>query len=126
MFPAPGYVDDLSETYRNAAFSIAPIHSGGGSNIKILESLAYGRVCVTTPRCADAFKSDLGNAGLRIAQDDADFAQRCIDWLNDIDSRRNEAEKGRTQIDLHYTRALFVDRVVQLVHPLVRPPLIAP
>lgn len=115
---APGYVDDLGEAYRNAAFTIAPIHSGGGSNIKILESLAYGRVCVTTPRCADAFKSGLGNTGLGIAHDDADFAQRCIDWLNNIDSRRNEAEKGRAQIERHYTRTLFVDRVTQLVRSL--------
>lgn len=115
---APGYVDDLGEAYRNAAFTIAPIHSGGGSNIKILESLAYGRVCVTTPRCADAFTSDFGNAGLGIARDDADFSKRCIDWLNDINSRRNEAEKGQAQIERHYTRALFVDRVTQLVRSL--------
>lgn len=115
---APGYVEDLGEAYRNAAFTIAPIYSGGGSNIKILESLAYGRVCVTTPRCADAFKSGLGNAGLGIALDDADFARRCIDWLSDIDSRRNAAAKGHAQIEQHYTRALFVDRVTQLVRPL--------
>lgn len=118
---APGYIDDLDDAYRNAAFTIAPIHSGGGSNIKILESLAHGRVCVTTPRCADAFKSGLGNAGLGIAQDDADFSKRCIDWLNDIDSRRSEAEKGQALIERHYTRDLFVDRVVQLVRPLCSP-----
>lgn len=116
---APGFVDDLAEAYRDAAFTIAPIYAGGGTNIKILESLAYGRVCVTTPRCADAFRSGLGNAGLGIAQDDADFSKRCIDWLNDINSRRNEAEKGQAQIERHYTRALFVDRVTQLIRPLL-------
>jgi len=57
---APGFVDDLGEAYRNAAFTIAPIYSGGGTNIKILESLAYGRACITTLHSAEAFKEDLG------------------------------------------------------------------
>lgn len=114
---APGFVDDLGEAYRNAALTIAPIYSGGGTNIKILESLAYGRACVTTPHCAEAFKADLASAGLGIAQDDADFSQRCIDWLGDIDTRSKEAEKGRGQIEQHYTHALFADRVEQLCAP---------
>jgi glycosyltransferase involved in cell wall biosynthesis len=116
---APGFVDDLGETYRDAAFTIAPIYSGGGTNIKILESLAYGRACVTTPHCASAFESDLASAGLGIAQDDACFAKLCVAWLADIDSRRSEAEKGHARIGKHYTRALFVDRVTQLSAPFL-------
>jgi len=110
---APGFVDDLGEAYRNAAFTIAPIYSGGGTNIKILESLAYGRACVTTPHCADAFKPDL-SSGLSIAQDDRGFASLCIDWLADVAQRRSEAEKGHAQIEKHYTTTLFADRVRQL------------
>lgn len=119
---APGYVDDLGEAYRNAAFTIAPIHSGGGTNIKILESLAYGRACVTTPHCAEAFSSDLASAGLGIARDDAHFAQRCIDWLTHMDERRDEAEAGHAQIGKHYTRALFDDHLMQLCSPCLYPP----
>jgi glycosyltransferase involved in cell wall biosynthesis len=119
---APGFVDDLGEAYRNAAFTIAPIHAGGGTNIKILESLAYGRACVTTPYCAEAFTTDLAGAGLGIARDDARFAQRCIDWLTDQDDRRSEAEKGHAQIEKHHTRALFDERVTQLCAPLLMPP----
>jgi glycosyltransferase involved in cell wall biosynthesis len=118
---APGFVEDLGEVYRNAALTIAPIYSGGGTNIKILESLAYGRVCVTTPHCASALESDLASIGRGIAQDDAGFAQLCIAWLGNIDSRRNEAEKGHAQIEKHYTRALFVERVTQLCAPFLAP-----
>jgi glycosyltransferase involved in cell wall biosynthesis len=116
---APGFVDDLGEAYRNAAFTIAPIYSGGGTNIKILESLAYGRACVTTPHCADALSADLGNAGLAVARDDAQFAQHCIAWLTDVDSRRDEAEKGQAKIQSHYTCSLFNERVAQLCTPLI-------
>ena len=120
---APGFVDDLDAAYRNAAFTIAPIHTGGGTTIKILESLAYGRACVTTPYCAAAFKTDLASAGLGIARDDEHFAQRCIDWLTDLDGRRSEAEKGHAQIAKHHTRALFDERVTQLCAPCLSPPL---
>jgi glycosyltransferase involved in cell wall biosynthesis len=111
---APGFVDDLTAAYRDAAFTIAPIHSGGGTNIKILESLAYGRACVTTPHSADGFKSGLADAGLGIARDDAHFARLCLDWLNDMPGRRNEAEHGHARLEKHYTRALFAERVAQL------------
>jgi hypothetical protein len=49
---APGYINDLGEAGPNAAFTIAPIYSGGGTNIKILESLVYGRA---SPRTTRAF-----------------------------------------------------------------------
>ncbi|WP_310447381.1 glycosyltransferase [Thiobacillus sp.] len=111
---APGFVDNLDEAYRNAAFTIAPIHSGGGTNIKILESLAYGRACVTTPHCADAFSAELGTAGLAVASDAALFAQHCIAWLSDIERRGSAAAKGQGKIKNHYTHALFDERVAQL------------
>lgn len=111
---APGFVDDLAAAYRNAAFTIAPIYSGGGTNIKVLESLAYGRACVTTPHCASAFTSDLASAGLGIAADDGQFSKQCIAWLADTDSRRHSAEIGHTQIEKHYAPWLFTSRVKQL------------
>ena len=111
---APGFVDDLEAAYRNAAFTIAPIYSGGGTNIKVLESLAYGRACVTTPHCASAFTSDLASTGLGIAEDDGQFSKRCIAWLAEPDSRRSSAETGHAQIEKHYAPRLFKERVKQL------------
>lgn len=114
---APGFVDDLDAAYRRAAFTIAPIHSGGGTNIKILESLAYGRACVTTPHCAQAFQAGLADAGLAVAANDPGFAQRCIAWLDDVDARRRQAENGWRQLQAHYTRALFVEQTARLCAP---------
>ena len=114
---APGFVEDLGEVYRHAAFTIAPIYSGGGTNIKILESLAYGRACATTPHCASAFSAELGTAGLAVASDEALFAQHCIAWLSDIESRGSAAAKGQGTIKKHYTHTLFDARVAQLCAP---------
>lgn len=114
---APGFVVDLDDVYRKAAFTIAPIYSGGGTNIKILESLAYGRACVTTPHGAGAFQEDLAGAGLSIGRNAALFSQLCIDWLGAINDRGHLVEKGRALLDQRYTRDLFVDRVTQLCAP---------
>lgn len=116
---APGFVDDLGEAYRNAAFTIAPIYSGGGTNIKILESLAYGRACITTPHSAEAFKEDLGSAGLGVARDDRHFAEQCIAWLEDSDDRRRNAEAGWNKVTARYTRPHFIEQVTQLCAPLL-------
>ncbi|WP_324780176.1 glycosyltransferase [Thiobacillus sedimenti] len=111
---APGFVDDLGEAYRNAALTIAPIHSGGGTNIKILESIAYGRACVTTPHCAEAFQADLAGAGLGVARDESEFAGLCLAWLGAPGERQRQVERGRALLDRHYTRRVFDERVAQL------------
>lgn len=116
---APGFVDDLDTAYRQAAFTIAPIHSGGGTNIKILESLAYGRACITTPHSAEAFRTDLENAGLGIARNDMQFSERCIAWLDDIDDRRRCADEGRSRLEMCYTRPVFIERATQFCTSLL-------
>ncbi|TAM43289.1 MAG: glycosyltransferase [Burkholderiaceae bacterium] len=111
---APGFVNSLDEAYRHAAFTIAPIHSGGGTNIKILESLAYGRTCITTPHCAGAFQADLVTTGLEIARNDAHFSELCIALLSDTGNLRRRAEESRILLDKYYSHAMFVERVTQL------------
>jgi hypothetical protein len=110
-----GFVDDLADVYRDAAFTIAPIYSGGGTNIKILESLAYGRGCVITTHCANGFKKELYHAGLMVANNDTEFATRCIDWLEDPDSLKSSVERGYVVLKKHYTRTCFYRQVSQQV-----------
>jgi len=44
-----GYVEDLESYYQCCLASVVPIYSGGGTCIKSRESLAYGRVCLSSP-----------------------------------------------------------------------------
>lgn len=109
---APGFVDDLGKAYAEAAFTIAPIYSGGGTNIKVLESLAYGRGCITTPHCADAFKSDLVRYdALGIAQNDQEFAAMCVDWLRDPALSQSKAQRGGDVLRQSYSEDVFRKRV---------------
>ena len=111
---APGFVDDLGEAYRNAAFTIAPIYSGGGTNIKILESLAYGRACVTTPHCADAFAPELLHA-LNVAEDNVSFIDFCIELLGDSKQRGSQIVLSRKAMQRSYTREAFMRQASSLL-----------
>jgi glycosyltransferase involved in cell wall biosynthesis len=111
---APGFVDNLEAVYREAAFTLAPIRSGGGTNIKILESLAYGRACVTTPHCATALEAELAGAGLTAANEDDAFAQRCLDWLGNPHAYIAAAANGHRALKTHFTRQHFDAQVKRL------------
>lgn len=112
---APGFVDDLADAYRSAAYTIAPIYFGGGTNIKVVESLAFGRACVTTPHCAKAFESDLvaGNA-ISVAADDDAFVDQCVTMLTDPSRRREQAAAGHGIVSTLYTRGAFTRTVLDL------------
>lgn len=77
-----GRVDDLQAAYQSALFTIAPLFSGGGTNIKVIESLAYGRCCVVTPHAVKGFEN---LDGLQLASDAHAFASKCIALLADIE-----------------------------------------
>lgn len=49
----PGFVEDLPAEYRRAAVVIAPITTGGGIKIKVVEALAMGRFLVATPKAME-------------------------------------------------------------------------
>ena len=109
---APGFAQDLRAEYEQAALVVVPIHSGGGSNIKLLEALAHGRACVATRFCVEAFGDELRDGVEVFAADDpAAFAQLCLDLLGDAPRRATLARNGHDAVSSSFTQARF-DAVV--------------
>ena len=44
-----GFVSDVRDAYRRAELVIAPLVASAGTNIKVLEAMAAGRVVISTP-----------------------------------------------------------------------------
>jgi glycosyltransferase involved in cell wall biosynthesis len=65
-----GTVDKLNEWYSRTAFSLAPIELGGGTSIKVLESLAYSRTLVTTRHGARGYEKCLLDGEALLVADD--------------------------------------------------------
>lgn len=101
---AVGFVDDLDAEYERCLFTVAPMFHGGGTKIKVLESLTHRRACVTTAHVQEAFGSDLPTGSvLAVADSPSDFHLRCIELLDDPDLARRMADRGHETVRRRYT-----------------------
>jgi len=75
-----GFVDDIHKLVRDCDGLVVPILAGGGTRMKILETVACGRPVVSTERGAEGIElSALGNA-ITITDDPAEMAR----WIQDL------------------------------------------
>ena len=77
-----GTVPDLAPWYQRTRVALAPLLTGGGSRMKILESLAVGRPVVATAIGAEGLE-DLVGRGVVVADDPAAMAQEITALLTD-------------------------------------------
>ena len=77
-----GYVNDVEPYLRAARVVVAPLLSGGGIKLKVLEGMAAGRAVVTTPVGAEGI-AEPGEQSLLIAEGVDAFAEAIMDVLND-------------------------------------------
>jgi glycosyltransferase involved in cell wall biosynthesis len=92
---AAGYVDDVRAEHDASAFTIAPIHVGGGTKTKVIESLFWNRTCVVSPHAYEGL-SDMfrDTESVLLGQTDDSFASQCIRLLSDAGLRTALAHAG--------------------------------
>jgi polysaccharide biosynthesis protein PslH len=111
-----GFVDDVVPHYANCAFTIAPIFSGGGTNIKVLESLAFGRTCVLTPFGLRGYEADLDHDdSVFVAPDAEAMARGCIELLSNPAKRAAMGRRGAEIISERYSYARFRTVIAQTI-----------
>jgi glycosyltransferase involved in cell wall biosynthesis len=105
-----GFVDDIDECYKRAAVFVAPILTGGGIIVKVLDAMAAGTPVVTTT---------FGNEGigavperdLLVADDPGAFAEAVVGLLRDPELARRIAENGREFVRKNYGLDAVLDRI---------------
>ncbi len=75
-----GYVEDIRPYIVSSWFSLAPIHFGGGTRLKILKSMALCTPVIATPKGAEGLAVEHGKH-LLIAKDPDEFAAACCQLL---------------------------------------------
>lgn len=98
-----GDVDSVEPYYDEADLVVVPIRYGGGTRIKILEALSFGRPVVSTSIGAEGLELT-GGQDLAIADEEKDFASICIDLLENQDARFRLATSGRERVCSTYER----------------------
>jgi polysaccharide biosynthesis protein PslH len=111
-----GTVPSVAPYYRECAFTIAPILTGAGINVKVFESYAYGRACVVTPFAGRSYEGCLEHGiSVQVAEGPDNFAQACVTLLRDPALRDQLAAAGHPRVmrDFSFERfANVVDRTL--------------
>lgn len=89
-----GFVDDLTPFLARASCSVVPLLAGGGTRLKVLESLAFATPVVSTS--IGSYGIDIfSDAGLYREDSAISFANRCVWIANNQDAVRSQANRGR-------------------------------
>lgn len=104
-----GFVEDIRKEYSDSKIVIAPIYSGAGTNIKVLEAMSMGKVCVTTPTGMRGFGEVLvPERDLFVASDDDEFSSVIERLLDDDSTRRIICRNALEAIRNNFTEERFV------------------
>ena len=77
-----GYVESVMPFYQKAAVTVVPLRAGGGTRLKILEAMAFGRPVVSTAIGCEGLEVVDGQH-LFIADDPESFAEKILRLLGD-------------------------------------------
>jgi len=96
-----GMVDNVLDYYNNAAISVIPLRSGGGTRLKILEAMAARVPVVSTTVGAEGLHVE-HKKNILIADTPEDFAG-CVQMLwNNKTLRDNLIKQARRDVELEY------------------------
>jgi len=87
----------LDAFYDAAAISVAPLQTGGGTSIKVLESLAHAVPTVATPTAVRGLGLAAGTH-LAVAESAEDFAAACVGLLRDPERGLALGRGGREEV----------------------------
>lgn len=113
-----GRVPDTTPYLDRTAVFTAPIYSGGGVRIKVLEALAAGKAVVATPLAAEGLDLAHGEQ-ICLAGNDAETAVYIIDLLNNPQKREALATRARTWACAHLGWAESISRYEALYAQLL-------
>jgi len=108
-----GFVENIVPYYQHASFSIAPLYHGGGTNIKVLESLSYGRPCVCSTHAARGFEDV---EGLYVCESADIFAKACLKLLKNREECVQKGHAGFEYVNYHFTYSVFQKAVNHVLY----------
>ena len=109
-----GHVEDVRPVIASAAASVVPILSGGGTRLKILESIALGTPVIATSKGAEGLDLE-PERHILIADAPEGFAAAVVRLLRGPEHRRRLAEAAMRQLRAKYDWEVVKHRFLSLV-----------
>lgn len=105
-----GFVDDPEEYYKRAALFVAPILTGGGIIVKVLDALAAGTPVVTTSYGNEGIGAIPGR-DLIVADDPGTFAEAVVSIMKDTELAGRLSINSRDFVARHFSLSSAVERL---------------
>lgn len=105
-----GFVEDTDAVYKSATVFVAPILTGGGIIVKVLDALAAGTPVVTTSFGNEGVNARPGE-DLMVADTPEQFAQAVITLLRDAAKRDRMAASGAAFVQKNFGAESLQDRI---------------
>lgn len=106
-----GVVPEIEPYFERAAVVIAPVRTGGGQRMKVLQGMAYGKAVVTTRRGADGLDIDGNTAPLVLADEAAGLAQAVTQLMASPVARRELGDRARAFVSQYYSPSAYARRL---------------
>lgn len=107
-------VPDMRKYFARSWLVVAPLLSGGGTRLKILEALSSSRAVLSTTIGAEGVPYEK-DRHLLLADNEEDFSDATIRLLQDHDLRERVANCGRQFVATHYDWNKICDNVATLL-----------
>lgn len=109
-----GYVKDIRASYQEAQVFVAPIQSGNGMRVKLLEALSMGMAVVASPLARAGFCVN-SEEYLLLANNPDEFASQTLRLLDDRLLRERVGTNARRVIRNHYDWKVIETEFLELV-----------
>jgi glycosyltransferase involved in cell wall biosynthesis len=109
-----GYVNDVRSAYGKSAVFVAPILTGTGMRVKLLEALSMGMAVAATPLAAQGFHCEAGDA-LLVADTPERFVAATVRLLKDLKLRKTLGKNARRMIQEKYDWKVIARQFLDLV-----------
>lgn len=96
-----GWVEDVRPYYERCAVCVVPLRAGGGTRLKILEAMAFGRPVVSTSIGCEGLNVTDG-VNILIADSVSELAAAAVSVLSDGELRRSISAGGRMLVEKNY------------------------
>lgn len=97
-----GKIEDTRPLYQRSKVCVVPLRAGGGTRIKILEAMAYGKPVVSTSIGCEGLQVEDGK-NILIADDSLSFAQKTVRLLTCRDERERIRQNARRLVEEFYS-----------------------
>jgi glycosyltransferase involved in cell wall biosynthesis len=109
-----GFVDDVSDFMTKKGIMLAPLKSGSGVRIKILEGMSFGVPIITTEIGAEGINGQNGT-DLFISKNEEDFIKSSINLSNSKEKRASLGLNAKKYIENNYQLEPITKKIIEFI-----------